>query len=183
MLTALAGLARRLQTVVELRQKVTDAPLADFVALFGQLLRQPRRALAGPSQRRLRVASGRRLNQPVKVTQKCRILVDQLLAPAALDADPALAGAADRGRRERCQRRRRRSQFLQTGIDRRSRYADGLRHRAHPTPTKSARLNSRPQTQRRLVQATRQHPVLVRDRPSITHDQTVRVSELFKLLL
>src|SRR6266481_3493813 len=48
MLAALAGLARRLQAIVELCQKITDAPLTDLVTLLGQFLRQPRRALAGP---------------------------------------------------------------------------------------------------------------------------------------
>jgi hypothetical protein len=35
MLAALACFARRLQAVVELRQKITDTPLTDCVALFG----------------------------------------------------------------------------------------------------------------------------------------------------
>src|SRR3954447_19806842 len=58
---AFPGLAGRLETVAKVRQKVTDTPLADLMALLGQFPRQPRRALARPAQRRLRIASG--LNQ------------------------------------------------------------------------------------------------------------------------
>src|SRR4051794_22826295 len=86
MVAAFPGLAGRLETVAKVRQKVTDTPLADLMALLGQFPRQPRRALARPAQRRLRIASGGRLNQGIKVAQKGRILVGQFLPPAPCDA-------------------------------------------------------------------------------------------------
>jgi hypothetical protein len=85
-----------LETVAKVRQKVTDTPLADLMALLGQFPRQPRRALARPAQRRLRIASG--LNQGIKVTQKGRILVGQFLPPPAARMRRALAALrADEG--------------------------------------------------------------------------------------
>src|SRR4051794_3896737 len=113
------GLAGRLETVAKVREKVTDTALADLMALLGQFLRQPRRALARPAQRRLRIASG--LNQGIKVAQKGRILVGQFLTPGPCGADATRAGGTDSRWRGRA--RRRRFQVFQTGIDRRSRQA------------------------------------------------------------
>src|SRR4051812_1858406 len=181
MLATFPGLAGRLETVAKVRQKVTDTARADLMALLDQFPRKPRRALARPAQRRLRVAAGGRLNQGIKVAQKRRILVGQFLTPAPGGADAPLAGDTDSRWRSRGQRRR--SQVLQTGIDRRSRQAGGLRHRAHATPAQGAGLNSSPQTQRRFVQPSRQSPILVLDRSHITHTRKVeeapRMSKLF----
>jgi hypothetical protein len=58
-------------------------------------------------------------------------------------------------------------------MDRRARHADGLRHRAHATSSQGAGLNSSPQTQRGFVQPSRQSPILVLDRPYITHTRKV----------
>src|SRR4051794_35224255 len=90
---AFPGLAGRLETVAKVREKVTDTPLADLMALLGQFLRKPRRALARPAQRRLRIASG--LNQAIKVAQKGRILVGQFLTPAPCGADATRTGGTD----------------------------------------------------------------------------------------
>src|SRR5689334_781340 len=172
MLAAFPGLAGRLQTVAKVRQKVPDTPPADLMALRGQFLGKPRRALARPAQRRLRVTAGGRLNQGIKVAQKRRILVGQFLAPAPFGTDATLAGGTgSRGRGRGL--RRRRSQFFQTGMDRRARQADGLRHGAHATSSQGAGLNSSPQTQRGFVQPSRQSPILVLDRPYITHTRKV----------
>src|SRR4051794_41764527 len=95
MVAALPGLAGRLETVAKVGEKVTDTPLADLMAPLGQFPRQPRRALARPAQRRLRIASGGRLNQGIKVTQKGRILVGQFLTPGPCGADATRAGGTD----------------------------------------------------------------------------------------
>src|SRR6187455_660581 len=95
MVAAFPGLAGRLETVAKVREKVTDTPLADLMAPLGQFLRQPRRALARPAQRRLRIASGGRLNQGIKVAQKGRILVGQFLTPAPCGADATRTGGTD----------------------------------------------------------------------------------------
>src|SRR3954467_15281807 len=92
---AFPGLAGRLETVAKVGEKVTDTPLADLMAPLGQFLRQPRRALARPAQRRLRIASGGRLNQGIKVAQKGRILVGQFLPPAPCGADATRTGGTD----------------------------------------------------------------------------------------
>jgi hypothetical protein len=182
MLAAFAGLACRLEAVAKVRQKVTDTPLADLMALLGQFLRKPRRALARPAQRRLRVSSGGRLNQRIKVAQKGRILVRQFLTPAPFGADATLAGDTDSRGWGRGQRQR--FQVFQTGIDRRSRHPGGLRHGAHATPSQGACLNRSPQTQRRFVQPFRQSPILVLDRPRITHTRKVwKPPRMFKLFL
>src|SRR3954464_11124511 len=99
MVAAFPGLAGRLETVAKVRQKVTDTPLADLVALLGQFLRKPRRALARPAQRRLRIASG--LNQGIKVAQKA-LSVSFLRPPPAARmrrvlAAPTAAGRANEG--------------------------------------------------------------------------------------
>src|SRR3954469_6991095 len=85
MVAAFPGLAGRLETVAKVGEKVTDTPLADLMAPLGQFLRQPRRALARPAQRRLRIASG--LNQGIKVAQKGRILVGQFARPLRRGCD------------------------------------------------------------------------------------------------
>src|SRR3954447_1502710 len=106
MLATFPGLAGRLETVAKVRQKVTDTARADLMALLDQFPRKPRRALARPAQRRLRVAAGGRLNQGIKVAQKRRILVGQFLTPAPGGADAPLAGDTDSRWRSRGQRRR-----------------------------------------------------------------------------
>ena len=68
---------------------------ADLMALLDQFPRKPRRALARPAQRRLRVAAGGRLNQGIKVAHKRRILVGQFLTPAPGGTDAPLAGDTD----------------------------------------------------------------------------------------
>src|SRR4029450_4736571 len=95
MVAAFPGLAGRLETVAKVGEKVTDTPLADLMALLGQFPRQPRRALARPAPRRPRIASGGRLNQGIKVTQKRRILVGQFLTPGPCGADATRAGGTE----------------------------------------------------------------------------------------
>ena len=176
MVAAFPGFARRLKAAVKLRQKVADTPPADWMTLPGPFLRKPRRALARPPQRRLRIAPGCRLNQRIKGVQQRRTLVGQPLAPAPFGADASLRGDAERRWRGRRQGRRRR-QFLQTGLNRRSRHANGLGHRAHAAPPQTARFNAGPKTQRRFVQPPRQSTTLLFDHPRIFTSEPCRINE------
>ena len=90
-LVAFPGLARRLQAVVELCQQVAEGALADPMSLVRQFLDQPRRALAGPAQRRLRIATRCRFNERIQIPQQRRVQIRQPLAPTALSTNTRLA--------------------------------------------------------------------------------------------
>ena len=106
-MAAFPRLARRLQAIVELRQKVANAALADLVPPLGQFLRQSRRAFARPAQRRHRIAACRRLDERVEIPQERRILVRKPFPSAAFGANPL----ADSRRRGACQSRGRTRQL------------------------------------------------------------------------
>src|SRR5262249_52668894 len=70
----LGGLAVGLEAEVELAQESADRETADRVTARPQLLREPGRALARPSQRRGRVATCCRINQGIEIAQELRVL-------------------------------------------------------------------------------------------------------------
>ena len=88
---ALAGLAIPLQAVVELMQQFGHQRMAHLMPAAPQFFGQPAHALAGPAQRRLRVATRARLHQLLQIPQQGRILGLSLLAAPAWTANGDLA--------------------------------------------------------------------------------------------
>ena len=83
MLPPLHRLPVRLQAVAEPVRQAVHRALAGLVAAVPQLPGRRGRAAAGPAQRALRSAAGRRLQQALKGFGQFRIQVRQPLAPAA----------------------------------------------------------------------------------------------------
>ena len=83
--------AIRLKAIAEFMEKFGDHTVAGLMSHLLQFLGQATNALASPSQRRLRIAAGHRLNKLFQVSFQCRVFVDGLLATTPWLADP-LAG-------------------------------------------------------------------------------------------
>ena len=89
MAVALAGLAVGLKAELLLPQQFAHDRVADAMPQGGELGGQPAQALAGPAQRRHRIAARLRLDQPVQVVEKLPVRHDQRFAAAARTADAA----------------------------------------------------------------------------------------------
>src|SRR3954451_23821508 len=158
----LARLAVALQAELLLVQQLTNQGAADTVAHGGQGLRQLRQALAGPAQRRHRIAARVRLDQRQQIAKQRGILRHPLLAAATGTADTA------RVKHLRCH------QFLQAPADcagsnsggpRQCRDAAiagclGFRRREHPPAT--------------LVQVLRRRGVAFANRGDLDHQSAIR---------
>jgi hypothetical protein len=57
--------------------------LADLMAKTGEFFGQARRALAGPAQRRHRIAPARRLDKRIQIGKQAGVQIDQPLASAS----------------------------------------------------------------------------------------------------
>jgi hypothetical protein len=87
---AFATLAVGLKAVAERPEQLADLLAADRVPLLLERLGQLPRAPARPTQRRLRIAARRRLDQSFKFLKQLRVLFRQRLAPAAFGANAPL---------------------------------------------------------------------------------------------
>ena len=87
MTRAFFGLAVALQTVVHLMEQFRHDRVADRMPPLLQLRSQFAHALAGPTQRRLGIASRARLHQFLQLSQQLRIFFDGLLASSARSAN------------------------------------------------------------------------------------------------
>ena len=86
---ALACLGVGLQAEAEIVQQRADQGAADPVALGLQLVGEPAQALAGPAQRRFRIAARGRLDQGLESRPQLRIGLDRGLAARARPTQPA----------------------------------------------------------------------------------------------
>src|SRR4051812_26858796 len=89
MAAALACLGVGLQAEAEIVQQRADQGAADPVALGLQLVGEPAQALAGPAQRRFRIAARGRLDQGLESRPQLRIGLDRGLAARARPTQPA----------------------------------------------------------------------------------------------
>ncbi len=87
MIGSLARLAVGLKRIVELMQQLADEGAADRMAHVAQPLAELAQALAGPQQRRLRVATGRGLDQGAQVLDQAGIARHLRSAASAGPAD------------------------------------------------------------------------------------------------
>ena len=134
--TAFAGFAVGLKAVAGFVQKRGNRPPADRVAHPRQFLGQPPGALAGPAQRRLRIATRRRFDQRLQRCKQLRIVLGQQVVAhrqAGGSASPR-ATAAKAGR----------SSSAKPGGDRRPRQPCGSRHRRDAALAKAPRFRGRP---------------------------------------
>ena len=89
MIAPFLGLAVALQAVAVLPQELGDFGVTDRVAPGRQFRRKRAGALAGPAQRRLRVATRRRLDHAVQRGRQAGIVGCQRVSSAALATNPA----------------------------------------------------------------------------------------------
>jgi hypothetical protein len=78
-----SGLAIALQAEVQLFQQLANHRVADRMTLLAQFRGEPAQALAGPTQRRLRIAPLGRLNQRQQSRQQAPVMLREWLAAAA----------------------------------------------------------------------------------------------------
>jgi hypothetical protein len=159
MLATLSGLDVRLQAVPQPSQQLRDRREMGPMPELPQPLSEVAHTLGSPSQKRLRIATGVRIDQPLEIAHQRRVELRQRLAPTTRLAHPPrrkpLTGPklshplADRFRRDTRRPRRRRD----------------------PTPPSSPRLARRPQPPLALIQLTSKRPELLTDHNLIDHTQ------------
>jgi hypothetical protein len=140
MAAALPGLAVGLQAERLLLQQFADNRGADPVATRCQFPRQLPQALAGPAQRRHRIAPLARSHQCQQVVQQGRVRRHQWLAPSARAANPVGVQPGSGG------------QLLQAPTDRAYRDAGGPRHGGNTAIPSSTRFGCRKQSPPTLIQ-------------------------------
>ena len=142
------GLAVALQAEAGRVEQPPHGSRAQFVALLSQCLRQFVRALARPAQRRHRVATGARLDQPFQALEQFRIGLGQPLAPTSRAAQSRRHGCIGFELSN--------PQLGQAFADRLARHPCGAAHRAHTAPAISLRLGRRPMPPHPLIHQWRQ---------------------------
>ena len=153
MLSALQRLRRRLQAVAEHPQQLRHCLMADRIVLLAQGLGKMACALRGPAQRRHRVASRVRINEPLQSLKHGRRHFRNPLAATAHFA--YLAG-----------RQRLPMQFLQTLVNRWPLKPGCACHGRHPAVTEMLGIRSRNESSLTLVQMLR---FASRHRPRLEH--------------
>ena len=144
-------LAVALQTIPCRLQQSPHGPWADRMSLPRQLARQLRRALARPSQRRLRISAGHRIDQPFQTGSQFGIDRREPFATAARFSQPRLTGYLGTG-----------FSCLKFGApysDRGRRHARGAAHRPQTTPTVRPCFRRRPLTTHPFVHQRSQSSV------------------------
>jgi hypothetical protein len=157
-------LAVGLQAVPQVAQQPGHHTLAGAVPHPNQLRGQPAQALAGPTQRGLRVAPGYGLYQPLQVPQQGRVFSNRLLASTAF---PTNTSASDQPRLR---------QLLHAFSDSTPGYACCLGNRSGAAPTQNPGFRGRHQTTGSLVQHRRQQFKSSLDHFDINHDQSIQQS-------
>jgi hypothetical protein len=132
----LFGLAVALQAEAGRVEQSPHSSRTQLVALLGECLRQFVRALARPTQRRHRVATGARIDQPFQSLEQLRIGLGQPFA--------ATARAAQSRRHGRIGFKLPNPQLGQAFADRLARHPRGTAHRAHTAPAIGLRFSRRP---------------------------------------
>ena len=158
MLGAFARLAHRLQAVVELGQQVANRALTHPMAASNQFGGQSCRALARPAQRRHRIAPAAGFDQGIKIGEQARIDIHQALASAAGGSNALVRSGQRRGPRGSfgcALGLAGRLDLGQASVHGRARQPCNFGHHADTTTPKTARFGCSPQSQRRLVQASR----------------------------
>ena len=89
MLLAFNRLAITLQAIAHPMQQSPYQSAACGISELGQFQRQPSRALAGPAQRRLRIAARERLDQTLQLFRKVGLMLDTGFAPTSGPANSA----------------------------------------------------------------------------------------------
>ena len=154
---AFARLAIGLQAEFLPVQQFTDRGAPDLVTHGHQCERQLRQALAGPAQRRHRIAARVRLHHRQQIGQKGWVLVhERLVAPAR---------AADTRGSELIRRR----QFSQAPSDRTRGDPGCLRHRGNPAIPSGAGFRRGEDTSPSLVQVCRKSQKALTNRGDINH--------------
>jgi hypothetical protein len=162
-------LAVDLEVVTRRLEQPSHRLMADPVALINQGLRQISCALSGPAEGRLRVSSGRRIDQSLQVREECPILLGESLSPTTRTPDMRILGV------------RVRIGFGGTGFsdpqpDRRMRQPGGLRDSSDPTPPQGHRFARRPAPPHPLVHDQDESLIL------LSHDGNGSVSIHFGIL-
>jgi hypothetical protein len=135
-----AGLAIALQAIAKPGQQFPDHRAADLMAHVAQALRNLAQALAGPQQRRLRIAACLRLDQRPQIIDQFGIGFGERLAAAAM---PTHAAAV---------RRVTRRHLVQTAADRAASDPGRAHHRGDTPWTRRDGLGCRKTTPALLVQ-------------------------------
>src|SRR5215203_1268797 len=159
---ALPGLAVGLQAELLLLQQFADNRVADPVATRRHFPRQPPQALAGPAQRRHRIAPLARRHQREQVVQQGRVRRHQRLAPSARAANPVGVQPGSGG------------QLLQAPTDRAHRDASGPRHCGNPAIPSRTRFGRRKQSPSTLIQMRQEQSETRANAGRIDHPNTIR---------
>jgi len=155
MLSPLARLAVGLQAVAQSVQRLADGLMAHRVALARQLGGQRAHALAGPAQRRHRVAPGGRLHQFLERRAQPRVDVDHAGTTGAWAPHAML--------RRQSHQLSRVAQFLHPRRNRRTRQADCARDGADAAIPQRTSLCRRPKPAHLFVHHVAQRLVLLGD--------------------
>ena len=160
---ALRGLAVGLQAVARIVEQFGDQGAAHLVALRLQRLRQSAHALAGPPQRRFRVAACRWFDQGFEILEQCRVLRYRRPASGPRPPNPRRrAGPREGGGLVR-------GQFLQAPPDRARCNPGRHRDRRNPAVTRGERLRCRDQTTTPFVEERRHRRKPLSDGFDIDH--------------
>jgi hypothetical protein len=149
---SLQGLAVALQAIASRIQQLRHGPCTDRVPLLRQLLREMTRALAGPSQRRLRIAPRQRGYQTIQLLTQLRVRLGQTLAATtrlAQSRSDFSIGIGISGR-----------QFGQSLAYRVRRHPRRLAHCAHPAPAIGPCFGRRPMSACPFIQHRHKRSVL-----------------------
>jgi hypothetical protein len=158
----LARLAVGLEAEPLLLEQFAHNRVTDRVTKRAQLCRQAALALAGPTQRRHRIATFVRRDQPQQIIHKTRISHNQPFPPTA-----GPPNAINRQVGPECQ-------FLQAAADRAGRDTRCPCYSRDPTMPGSTRLNGSERSSPALVQVRREGIVAVQDRVGINHPKMLQ---------
>src|SRR4051812_28939056 len=159
---ALACFGVGLQAEAEIVQQRADQGAADPVALGLQLVGEPAQALAGPAQRRFRIAARGRLDQGLESRPQLRIGLDRGLAARARPTQPARRQRALVG------------QVLEPAPDGARRQAGDLSHCRDAAIAGGLRFGGGPQAAPPLVEKGLQRFVALPDAVAINHQDRGR---------
>lgn len=154
MLRAFQRLAVGLQAVAQFVQQFCDPYMTDRMPLRTQRLGQRACALAGPAQRRIRIATAQRFDQPLQIAAQRRIEAFGALAPATGATHPSTGRAAQP----------RLVQLPAAPADKTARQPRRRCHRRDAAPTQRLRFGRRPQPPLPLIQMLRQVVVTLPNR-------------------
>ena len=162
MAVALAGLAVSLEAELLPLEQLADHRVADLVPTGAQFGGQPAKALAGPTQRRHRVAPFTRTDKRQQIVQQRRVRRHQQLASA-----PMPANATARQPRPAVE-------FLQASADRADSDPGGTRHGGNAATPGRPRLAGGERSTPALVKQRRQSNKTGIDGGGIDHSNTLR---------